>query len=175
MSNPQKQKGDRGELEVVKLLIATVPDLLVENPMRMLGAGRKDDVGDLSVFPDTAVQVKAFKESAISSGIYKSAAGAAVQAANGRVPYSLGLVLVPRARTVGAVRWVACVNEWPIPHTPQMFSAGVAAFEWVKKQGPNARVTAQVQRKGAKPVILGSLQSWLDAYREIRSRTHSRV
>jgi hypothetical protein len=56
VSNPQKAKGDRAELEVQALL----RDLLGVPARRMLGAGRADDVGDISGVPDTTIQVAAY-------------------------------------------------------------------------------------------------------------------
>ena len=53
MSNPQKAKGDAAEREVAALL----SDLLGFTVRRKLGAGRKDDTGDLDGIPDTVVQV----------------------------------------------------------------------------------------------------------------------
>lgn len=53
MSNPQKRKGDRAELEVQGIL----RDHLGVPARRALGAGRKDDVGDIHGVPDTTVQV----------------------------------------------------------------------------------------------------------------------
>lgn len=52
MSNPSKRKGDRCELEVQGIL----RDLLGVPARRMLGAGRKDDVGDIHGVPDTVIQ-----------------------------------------------------------------------------------------------------------------------
>jgi hypothetical protein len=53
MANPQKQKGDRAELEVQALL----RDHLGVPARRALGAGRLDDVGDISGVPNTVIQV----------------------------------------------------------------------------------------------------------------------
>lgn len=58
MSNPQKAKGDRAELEVQALL----RDLLGVPARRMLGAGRADDVGDIDGVPDTTIQVAAYTD-----------------------------------------------------------------------------------------------------------------
>ena len=52
MSNPSKLKGDRCELEVQGIL----RDLLGVPARRKLGAGRKDDVGDIDGVPDTVIQ-----------------------------------------------------------------------------------------------------------------------
>lgn len=53
MSNPQKRRGDKAELEVQGLL----RDHLGVPARRMLGAGRKDDIGDVSGVPNTTIQV----------------------------------------------------------------------------------------------------------------------
>lgn len=53
MANAAKRKGDRAELEVQGLL----RDLLGVPARRALGAGRKDDVGDIHGVPDTVIQV----------------------------------------------------------------------------------------------------------------------
>lgn len=52
MANPQKRKGDSAEREVAIIL----SDLLGVSCRRELGAGRKDDCGDIRL-RDTAVQV----------------------------------------------------------------------------------------------------------------------
>ncbi len=53
MSNPQKRRGDKAELEVQSIL----QDELGVPARRALGAGRKDDQGDIHGVPDTVVQV----------------------------------------------------------------------------------------------------------------------
>jgi hypothetical protein len=58
MDNPSKRKGDRAELEVQGLL----RDLLGVPARRALGAGRKDDVGDIHGVPDTVIQVADWKD-----------------------------------------------------------------------------------------------------------------
>lgn len=59
MANPQKRKGDSAELEVQAIL----QDLLGVPARRMLGAGRKDDVGDIG-WPgsDVTIQVANWKD-----------------------------------------------------------------------------------------------------------------
>lgn len=54
MTGKAKGKGDRGEREVVALL-----QELLDNPKieRALGAGRREDVGDIFGIPDTVIQV----------------------------------------------------------------------------------------------------------------------
>ncbi len=51
--NSSKRKGDRAELEVQGIL----RDLLGVPARRKLGAGRKDDMGDIDGVPDTVIQV----------------------------------------------------------------------------------------------------------------------
>ena len=53
MANSAKRKGDRAELEVQGLL----RELLGVPARRALGAGRKDDVGDITGVPDTVIQI----------------------------------------------------------------------------------------------------------------------
>ena len=53
MSNPSKARGDRAELEVQGLL----REHLGVPARRALGAGRKDDIGDISGVPNTVIQV----------------------------------------------------------------------------------------------------------------------
>lgn len=54
MAHPSKRKGDQAEREVALLL----SDLTGFPVRRKLGAGAKDDTGDLDGIPDTCVEVK---------------------------------------------------------------------------------------------------------------------
>jgi hypothetical protein len=58
VANSSKAKGDRAELEVQGLL----RNLLGVPARRALGAGRKDDVGDITGVPDTVIQVVNWKD-----------------------------------------------------------------------------------------------------------------
>lgn len=58
MANSAKRKGDRAELEVQGLL----RDLLGVPARRKLGAGRRDDMGDIDGVPDTVIQVVDWKD-----------------------------------------------------------------------------------------------------------------
>lgn len=53
--HPSKRKGDKAELEVQGIL----RDLLGVGARRKLGAGRKDDIGDIDGLPNTVIQVTA--------------------------------------------------------------------------------------------------------------------
>jgi hypothetical protein len=57
VSNPQKRKGDKAELEVERLLSAS----LGVNARRALGAGRLDDMGDIHGVPHTVIQVANYR------------------------------------------------------------------------------------------------------------------
>lgn len=171
MTNKNKQTGNEGEREAVRAIIRLAADLVVTKPMRMLGAGRKDDEGDLRVLPDAAVQVKAYKASGLSQAITQAAAGAARQAVNAQMPYGVGLVRVPGAKRDGSqVRWVAVAYDWPVPLTPFVHTSGLDAFRWVAAQQVDRDdVVIRVARSGMKPVLLGSLFAWLCSYRLVAS------
>jgi hypothetical protein len=53
MTGSAKRRGDQAEREAAAILV----DLLGYPIRRQLGAGRQDDVGDLTGFPQTVVQV----------------------------------------------------------------------------------------------------------------------
>jgi hypothetical protein len=58
LANSAKRKGDKAELEVQALL----RDHLGVRARRQLGAGRRDDIGDISGVPDTTIQVAAYAD-----------------------------------------------------------------------------------------------------------------
>jgi len=58
MSNPSKRKGDKAELEVQGIL----RDLLGVPARRALGAGRLDDIGDITGVPDTVIQIANYQD-----------------------------------------------------------------------------------------------------------------
>ena len=65
MTNPQKQKGDRAELEASAILT----DLLGLPVRRKLGAGRIDDTGDLDGVPGHVVQVASWADTAAAARV----------------------------------------------------------------------------------------------------------
>jgi hypothetical protein len=89
VTNPQKRKGDKAELEAARLL----SDLLGYDVKRALGAGRAEDCGDLFGIPQTVVQVKNFKNVAVAVTAAKNAADE--QARNAGVPFRFGMVRHP--------------------------------------------------------------------------------
>jgi hypothetical protein len=58
MAHPSKRKGDKAELEVQAL----IRDLTGYPARRALGAGRLDDMGDITGVPDTVIQVVAYQD-----------------------------------------------------------------------------------------------------------------
>ncbi|MGK3708818.1 hypothetical protein [Arthrobacter sp. IK3] len=172
MGNSAKNKGDRFEREAVTALVELLPEFTVNNPMRMLGAGRKDDVGDLSVFPDVAIQVRAKKD--MGQAIRTSAEDSVKQAGNGQMPYALGMVPILGTRA-HQVRWLACtaVDAWPGGIEPVVDFALVSrALTWVRDdEGPAGyrawRRRERIGRLGGPgyPALIAPLEAWADAYR----------
>lgn len=111
MANTRKVKGDRAERDAVTFLQTFVPELLVGMPQRKLGAGRAFDTGDLDVFEDAVVQVKNHAD--IASALRLAADGAAAQAKNARVPFGVGMVMLPRLAITDPHRWIFVALDWP--------------------------------------------------------------
>jgi len=65
VTNPQKAKGDRAELEAAAILT----DLLGVPVRRKLGAGRIDDTGDLDGVPGHVVQVASWADTAAAARV----------------------------------------------------------------------------------------------------------
>ncbi|MPV50139.1 hypothetical protein GCG21_08995 [Pseudactinotalea sp. HY160] len=181
MANASKNKGDRAEREAVEYLRDQVPGLLVENAMRMLGAGRSDDIGDLRVFPDVAVQVRNYKLDSIGAAVRSSAVDARTQAANGLLPHGLGLVPYPRARA-GTVRWIATWLTPPAPLEcePVEFKTITKALAWLRDDdGPHGYLTHPRTRRVAAltgpgtEVFVAPAEAWLAAYARARAGADS--
>ncbi|WP_375000166.1 hypothetical protein [Aeromicrobium sp. CTD01-1L150] len=181
MTNSSKSKGDRGEREAVAVLKHLSPHLLVDRPDRFLGAGRKDDEGDLRVFPDTSVQVKAWGISTIGTALRSAAAGAERQRLNARFDLGVGLVPIPRARN-GTVRWLAAVQtscQWPTPviEDPVEFSMISRLLAWLRDDaGPHGylaiprheRIGLLCGGNSATDIYVAPLEAWLAAYETYR-------
>lgn len=175
MSNASKNKGDRAEREAVRVLALLAPDLLIATPRRKLGAGRQDDIGDLDVLIDAAVQVKNFAD--LGAAIRQAATGAAAQARRANLPFHLGMAPVRHARA-GSVRWIASCLEWPdlgVQHdevarfgTP---SAAVAHLRNERLGVPRLRRIAVIERSGSDAIVVAPLEAWLDAYRDAHITT----
>lgn len=175
MANPSKAKGDAMERECVQTLIQLAPDLCCEDPMRMLGAGRKDDIGDLRVFDGVTMQVKAYKN--VPKGCRLAAMGAEEQRLRARHAFGVGLVPVPRAlkNRPDRVRWLAVSLDWPDPlvgqlATTETFQAAsfAKALAWLTDKDGDIPIDERVVElvMTGKPTLwIGPLQAWLSDYR----------
>lgn len=181
MANASKQKGDQAERDAVALIIAAVPDLVnVLKPQRALGAGRKEDTGDLHVFTDTAIQVRKYRAKDIGLAIRSSARDSVIQAGHAGAAHALGMAPIHNARA-GSVRWLACVTpgHWPIPVEPVAeFSMASKAVAWLRDDtGPHGyQAWPREQRIGllAGPghsSLIAPIEAWFNAYRTARSTT----
>jgi len=174
MVNSSKNKGDRGELEAVRVCLALAPDLLVPRAMRMLGAGRREDVGDLKLLPDAAVQVKNCAD--LSAALRQAAVGAQRQARHGQMDFALGLAPVPRARAT-SVRWLAACLFWPddtLAHDEiARFGNPGAAVAHLRNENlgvPRDRRIAIVERRGTDTIVVAPIEAWFAAYRKTTGR-----
>lgn len=91
MSNPQKQKGSRGELEVQAIL----RDELGQPARRALGAGRKDDIGDITGITDIdgrplVISVKNYKD--VTRAINEALAGLPGQMGHAGADYGCAFI-----------------------------------------------------------------------------------
>lgn len=177
MANPSKAKGDKAERDAVAYLLDNVPDLCLPKSMRMLGAGRSEDVGDLYVFDDAAIQVRCYKIDSIGAAIRSSALDSVVQADNGDKDFALGMVPYPRARAV-TVKWLAAttLEAWPVPLEvePETFGMVSRALTWVRDDSdgasPRTERIALLRSGSAAPVYIAPIEAWLDAYRVATKR-----
>ena len=169
MVNRNKQKGDKGELDAVEFFKFQCPDLVVARPKRMLGAGRKEDIGDLWVFPDVAIQVKVLGPKALSSALYDSARTSVDQAGHGDMPFALGMVKIHNARP-GTEKWIASVYEWPEEDVHVVpFKAATDAAQWARTHPAPLTAVARVERGGSPVIFVAPMIAWIDAYRRCRA------
>lgn len=168
MANRIKDRGDRTEREALALLLATMPELLVPNAMRQLGAGRKDDIGDLHVFPDCAVQVKASMPKTVTARCREAAVGAHVQAGRLLAPRHVGMVKLHNVRK--GTKWLATALAWPTAVDPvEAGSAVSAAIARARDESlPLDRRISRVSGRGAAAYLVGPWEAWEAAYRTAR-------
>lgn len=167
--NAAKSKGDQGEREAVLVLCQMAPDLALPNARRKLGAGRRDDMGDIDVFSDVTVQGKTMAD--VTSALRQAASGAAVQSVRAGTRWPLGMAPIPRARRC-AVRWLAATTEWPGGTPPEdetmltgRSEAAVSHARNEKAGIPRVRRISLVKRSGSAPMYVAPVEAWVDAYR----------
>lgn len=108
MANPSKRRGDRAELEVQGLL----RDLTGYPARRELGAGRKDDQGDISGMPDLCVQVVNYKD--VSRAVREKLPEAERQRVNAECAFAATFVRLPGGRYFVAMtpeQWAIMYRE----------------------------------------------------------------
>lgn len=181
MAHPSKSKGDRAERDAVAYLVEMSPDLVLPKAMRKLGAGRKEDTGDLHVFPDVAVQVRSYALTSIGLALRSAAVDAVAQAANGDARFALGLVPYPRARA-GTVRWIASWIDAPVDLGVEPVGLKMVgkALVWVRDDtGPHGYLArprteriAHLTGNGA-AVMIAPYEAWLARYRLARKRAQT--
>lgn len=103
MTNSSKAKGDKAELEVQQI----IRDLLGYPVRRALGAGRKDDCGDIHGLPSCVVQVANWPSDTLGAVRHKPVE-ADRQKAHARVPFAATFV---RMRG-GTYRVVMTPEQW---------------------------------------------------------------
>ena len=84
MTGASKRKGDRAELEAAALIY----DLLGIDCQRKLGAGRREDTGDIHGIPDTVIQVCSRNTDIVSVGVVNKPLEAGQQARNADVTHA---------------------------------------------------------------------------------------
>ena len=184
MANAAKNKGDQAERDAVRYLQDLCPDLCLPKAKRMLGAGRAEDVGDLYVFADTAIQVRAYRIESLGAAVRSSARDSIVQAGHGDMDFALGMVPFPRARA-GTVKWLAAVEPdawpggrtaWPIEPIP--FALISKALTWLRDDAgphgfmayPREHRLALLTGGNAADVLVAPFEAWLRAYRAATGR-----
>jgi len=99
VTNPSKAKGDNAEREVCRIL----HDLTGFPAERKLGAGRREDTGDVFGIPDCTVQVKNYP-SDVMRAIRETLNELPQQQANAGTTFAVGLVRRPLGK------WVAVMD-----------------------------------------------------------------
>jgi hypothetical protein len=173
MANSAKNKGDRYEREAVSVLVAMAPDLVLPKASPMFGAGRKDDVGDLRVFKDVTIQVRALK--AMGQALRSSAEDSVIQSGHGDTRFALGMVPVQGARKT-SVRWLCsvAVGHWPGRVDPvPLFEAGVVSkvLDWVKADATDREARIALLKGPGQHTLVAPLEAWLAAYRQVLDST----
>ena len=113
MTGSSKRKGDRAELEAALL----IRDELGYPARRKLGAGRREDTGDIHGVPQHVIQVAAWDD--VLSAVRIKPLEAETQRLHADVPFAASWIKFPRAgwRVVLTVeQWAALVREANAEH-----------------------------------------------------------
>lgn len=176
MANPAKRKGDNGEREAVAMLLELVPHLVtVRKPQRALGAGRREDEGDVWVFNDASIQIKTWAN--LTRALREAADGAARQQRNARHPFGVGMVPIPNAPK-GGLRWLAVAHTWPgglqgwepIPTFGVTKDAVAHLRNGFGGRVPHRLRMVRVRSRGTKTLLVAPVEAWLECYAETTGR-----
>ena len=116
MANPPKRKGDHAELEVASQLRS-----LTGWPVtRKLGAGRREDTGDLAGIPDCTAQVKNYRD--ITRAIREAVPELEAQHANGATTFAVAFIRRPGGRFIA----VQTLEQWATSHREAVGLCAVA-------------------------------------------------
>ena len=89
MTNPQKAKGSKAELEAARWLAEQTG-----HPVRrMLGAGRQDDRGDLEGLPGVMIECKNYRD--FGAGVRSAMSTINAKKANANADYAVALIRRP--------------------------------------------------------------------------------
>jgi hypothetical protein len=108
VTNPQKTKGDKAELEIARILHGEL-GLPVR---RKLGAGRSDDAGDLDGLPGVAAQVKNYRN--VTVALNDAMNDLPTQVVNAGADFGAAFIRRPGGRWVVAMSvpdWCAMYRE----------------------------------------------------------------
>lgn len=115
MTGSAKRKGDRAELEVATL----IRDLLGYPARRKLGAGRRDDVGDIDGVPGHTIQVAAWAD--VSAAAIVKPRAVETQRAHAGHPFAATFVRFRGGQwrvVLTPEQWAALLREVAPPTAP---------------------------------------------------------
>lgn len=108
MTSTSKRKGDAAELEIARILTEQLGGTI----RRRLGAGRRDDTGDLDGLQDTTAQVKNYAD--ITRAIREGIDASVEQQHNAGTSYGVCFIRRPGGRWIAAMtieQWCAMYRE----------------------------------------------------------------
>jgi len=106
VTNPAKRKGDKAELEIAGL----IRDLTGWPVQRRLGAGRREDAGDLYGIPQCTAQVKNCRD--ITRAIREAMLELDRQQGHGGTDFGVAFIRRPGGRWLA----VQSVEQWATSH-----------------------------------------------------------
>jgi hypothetical protein len=97
MTSRSKRKGDSAEREIAGILTDQLGGLV----RRRLGAGRRDDTGDLDGLPGTTVEVKAYAD--ITRAVREGLDDCVSEQTNAGTPFGVAFIRRPGGRWFAAM------------------------------------------------------------------------